>query len=42
MYYSTNDVVFDEDGNMIESGNDNEAIMFDVVRLKIKALNILI
>ncbi|MEI3527682.1 MAG: hypothetical protein V8R15_06660 [Bacilli bacterium] len=38
MYYSTNDVVFDEDGNMIESGNDNEAIMFDVVRLKNKGI----
>ena len=38
MYYSTNDVVFDEDGNMIESGNDNEAIMFDIVRLKNKGI----
>ena len=27
-----------EDGNMIESGNDNEAIMFDVVRLKNKGI----
>ncbi len=38
MYSSNNEVVFDEDGNMIESGNDNEAIMFDLVRLKNKGI----
>lgn len=34
MYTKSNDVVYDEDGNPIESGNDNEAIMFDIYNLK--------
>lgn len=34
MYTKSNDVVYDENGNPIESGNDNEAIMFDIYKLK--------
>ena len=34
MYTKSNDIVYDEDGNEIESGNDNEAIMFDLYELK--------
>lgn len=38
MYSNTNDIVFDEDGNQIESGNDYEAIMFDIYNLKEKGI----
>ena len=38
MYNDSNDIVFDEDGNKIESGNDYEAIMFDVYKLKEKGI----
>ena len=34
MYTKSNDVVYDENGNPIESGNDNEAIMFDIYKIK--------
>lgn len=38
MYYSSNDVVYDEDNNVIESTNDYEAIMLDVYRIKEKGI----
>ncbi len=34
IYSDTHDVVYDEDGNPIGSSNDNEAIMFDLNRIK--------
>lgn len=38
MYYSSNDVVYDEENNAIESVNDYEAIMLDVYRIKEKGI----
>lgn len=34
MYRSSNDVVYDEDGNIIDSGNDNEAMMLEIYQIK--------
>lgn len=34
LYNASHDVVYDEDGNPIGSSNDNEAIMFDLMRIK--------
>lgn len=38
MYYSSDDVVYDEDNNEIESNNDYEAMMFDMYRIKEKGI----
>lgn len=38
MYYESNDVVYDEDNNSIESTNDYEAIMLDIYRIKEKGI----
>lgn len=38
MYYESNDVVYDEDNNSIESSNDYEAMMLDVYRIKEKGI----
>lgn len=38
MYYNSNDVVYDEDNNAIESTNNYEAIMMDVYRIKEKGI----
>lgn len=38
MYTKNNDVVYDEDGNLIESGSDTDAMMMDIYRLKEKGI----